>query len=100
MSDFEQWLQDNCFGMEHPNGDMDVVVSTDDIRMYFNSTSAEIARLTKELEEARKDTDRLNSGIILTQDRDDFGDQNNCLRTGIDLRAAIDAAIRQIGGAE
>lgn len=70
------------------------------IQPYIAKQSAEIARLTAELEEARKDVDQLNSGVIVTQDRDEFGEQYNCLRTGIDLRAAIDAAISKIGGGE
>lgn len=45
-----------------------------------------------ELESLRADKARLDSGRIITWDRDMFGQAHTVERTGLDLRAAIDAA--------
>jgi hypothetical protein len=46
------------------------------------------------LEPLLEDKARLDSGCIITRDRDDFGDGYiNCERRGLDLRADIDAAM-------
>ncbi|WP_025371774.1 hypothetical protein [Advenella mimigardefordensis] len=49
----------------------------------------------KVIRELLKDKERLDSGCIITQERDDFGDEHSCERRGLDLRAAIDAAIAE-----
>lgn len=53
---------------------------------------AELRRLAAEVEALRADAERLDSGCILTQERDEFGEPYQRITTGIDLRAAIDAA--------
>lgn len=51
------------------------------------------------IEQAGKDAERLDSGCITTHDRDEFGTDYRTLRTGLDMRAAIDQAIAsQRGG--
>ena len=45
-----------------------------------------------ELEALRADRDRLDSGRIITQERDVFGKTHTCELFGVDLRAAVDAA--------
>jgi hypothetical protein len=42
-----------------------------------------------------RDTLRLDSGRIMTDERDEFGEEYQCDRRGIDLRAAIDAAMEE-----
>lgn len=46
-----------------------------------------------ELDALRKDAERLDSGMIITSERDEFGEDYSCHRRGINLRDAIDAAI-------
>ncbi|MCY1314363.1 hypothetical protein D9M70_649910 [compost metagenome] len=46
-----------------------------------------------EIEALRKDKDRLDSGCIMTHERDEFGQAYKSERRGLDLRAAIDDAI-------
>ncbi|NHR06673.1 hypothetical protein HA052_15905 [Chromobacterium haemolyticum] len=50
---------------------------------------AQAARIT----ELEQDAARLDSGCIRTLERDDFGEEHYCIRNGINLRAAIDAAM-------
>lgn len=45
-----------------------------------------------ELEALRADRDRLDSGRLITRERDIFGKTHTCELAGLDLRAAIDAA--------
>lgn len=52
-----------------------------------------------ELEALRRDAARLDSGCIMTHERDEFGMEYKCERRGVDLRAAIDEAMaKQKGG--
>lgn len=41
-----------------------------------------------------KDKARLDSGVIMTSERDEFGEEYTCERRGLDLRAMIDAAMQ------
>ena len=50
-------------------------------------------QLRAEVEALRKDKERLDSGCIMTHERDDFGLAYKSERRGLDLRAAIDDAI-------
>jgi hypothetical protein len=52
-----------------------------------------LATLRAYLALAEKDAQRLDSGCIVTNDRDEFGEEYITERRGLDLRAAIDAAI-------
>lgn len=54
---------------------------------------ARVRELEGQLAAAQADVARLDSGVIMTQERDDFGDTYNCERRGLNLRAMIDAAI-------
>jgi hypothetical protein len=47
------------------------------------------------IERLRADVARLNSNTILIHGRDEFGESTSCIHTGLDLRAAIDAAMEQ-----
>jgi len=38
--EFEKWLTENCFVHEHANGDSEAVISTDDIRAYWQAALA------------------------------------------------------------
>jgi hypothetical protein len=40
-----------------------------------------------------RDKARLDSGVIMTSERDDIGEEYTCERRGLDLRAMIDAAM-------
>jgi hypothetical protein len=41
-----------------------------------------------------KDRARLDSGVIMTSERDEFGEEYTCERRGLGLRAMIDAAMQ------
>lgn len=43
----------------------------------------------------KKDAERLDSGCIVTNERNDFGEEYTCERRGLNLRAAIDAAMER-----
>ena len=63
----------------------------------LHAAAAELRRLHARVQELERDKERLDSGCILTDERDEFGDEYQCARRGLDLRAAIDAAIRARG---
>lgn len=66
---------------------------------YFRAVSpAKMLALIAEVRELRKDKARLDSGVIMTHERDEFGDEYTCERHGNDLRAMIDAALAQKEG--
>lgn len=48
-----------------------------------------------EVQQMRKDKARLDSGVIMTHERDEFGLEYMCERRGVNLRAAIDAAMEK-----
>lgn len=52
-----------------------------------------IAELEKERDALKVDVERLDSGCIVTHERDEFGAEYECERRGIDLRSRIDAAM-------
>ena len=52
----------------------------------------EITRLRAEVEELRADAERLDCGQIMIDTRDEFGEPKQVWHTGMNLRAAIDAA--------
>lgn len=54
---------------------------------------ARVAELEKERDALKVDTERLDSGCIVTHERDEFGAEYECERRGVDLRARIDAAM-------
>ncbi|WP_227461636.1 hypothetical protein [Cupriavidus pauculus] len=54
---------------------------------------ARVRELEGQLAAAQADVARLDSGVIMTRERDDFGEEYNCERRGLNLRAMIDAAI-------
>lgn len=49
--------------------------------------------LIAEVRALREDKARLDSGCIVTNERDDFGEEYKCERRGNDLRKMIDEAI-------
>lgn len=51
------------------------------------------AGLNSRIDALSKDAERLDSGCIMTHERDDYGQEYKCQRNGLNLRAAIDAAI-------
>lgn len=59
----------------------------------FDADQARIAELEKERDALKVDTERLDSGCIVTHERDEFGAEYECERRGVDLRARIDAAM-------
>ena len=59
---------------------------------------AEIGRLRAEVEVLRADADRLDCGQIMIDTRDEFGEPKQVWHTGMNLRAAIDAARAAQGG--
>lgn len=67
------------------------VVAKDD-RAAFPSTM--VLALIAEVRTLREDKARLDSGCIVTYERDEFGEEYTCERRGNDLRAMIDAARR------
>lgn len=54
-----------------------------------------ILTLIAEVRVLREDKARLDSGCIVTYERDEFGEEYRCERRGNDLRAMIDAARRE-----
>lgn len=45
------------------------------------------------LQDALFDVMRLDSGLIETTSRDEFGEEQRCICTGVNLRRSIDAAV-------
>ena len=64
-----------------------------DDRAAFPSTT--VLALIAEVRALREDKARLDSGCIVTHERDEFGEEYRCERRGNDLRAMIDAARRE-----
>jgi hypothetical protein len=56
---------------------------------------AEMRKLRAELEAREADRQRLDSGCIMTHEWNEFGEEYQCERRGLDLRARIDAALAQ-----
>lgn len=63
-----------------------------------------LGQVTRQMQDSPKDgsdTARLDSGMIRLSHRDEFGEDGYILHTGVNLRAAIDAAMKaQAGDAE
>jgi len=57
--------------------------------------SEQLARLRAENERLKADAARLDCGQIMIDTRDEFGEPKQVWHTGMDLRAAIDAAMAQ-----
>ena len=53
-----------------------------------------VVHLTAEVEALRADAERLDCGQIMIDTRDEFGEPKQVWHTGMNLRAAIDAAIK------
>lgn len=66
-----------------------------DAEQPCKSTAKRVARLQ---EAEAGDTARLDSGMITIGERDRFGNVTAITYSGIDLRAGIDAAMREVGG--
>lgn len=64
-----------------------------DIGREHGAAKQELASLRAEIETLRADQARLDSGMIMTFDRDEFGETHQTERHGMNLRAAIDEAI-------
>ncbi len=62
---------------------MSVPVRWDDDDFFISTT----------LQDALFDVKRLDSGMIETTDRDEFGEEQRCICTGVNLRRSIDAAV-------
>lgn len=61
---------------------------------YFAALDPEsILALIAEVRALRKDRERLDSGCIMTHERNEFGEEYKCERRGNDLRKMIDEAI-------
>ena len=54
---------------------------------------ATVAMLRAQIADLTKDKQRLDSGRIVTLERDEFGHSYTCERRGLNLRAAIDDAM-------
>lgn len=68
------------------------------LETWFPLTAETLRKLRAENAELRKDKARLDSGMIMTPERDEFGETFLCERRGMDLREAIDAAMAQEAG--
>lgn len=55
---------------------------------------ADVEKLEADVEALRADADRLDCGQIMIDTRDEFGEPKQVWHTGMNLRAAIDAAIK------
>lgn len=64
-----------------------------DIGREHGAAQQELASLRAEVKTLRADKARLDSGMIMTFDRDEFGETHQTERHGMNLRAAIDEAI-------
>lgn len=63
----------------------------------LQALSRQGAVVAAEVEALRKDKARLDSGCIMTSERDEFGTEYQCERRGLDLRERIDAAMAKGG---
>lgn len=60
---------------------------------YGHNTPGVTLELIDEVRALREDKDRLDSGCILTHERDEFGGEYFCERRGNNLRQMIDNAM-------
>jgi len=58
--------------------------------------AATVRALVGEVRALRKDKERLDSGCIMTSERDEFGESYKCERRGNDLRKMIDEAMAAV----
>jgi len=65
------------------------------VSFEFGAHPGVILALITEVRALREDKARLDSGCIVTYERDEFGEEYRCERRGNDLRAMIDAARRE-----
>lgn len=66
------------------------------VEAWMEGFTPEVAlALIAEVRALREDKARLDSGCIVTYERDEFGEEYRCERRGNDLRAMIDAARRE-----
>ncbi|HJP69532.1 MAG TPA: hypothetical protein VJ846_11570 [Sphingomicrobium sp.] len=66
------------------------------VEAWMEGFTPEVAlALIAEVRALREDKARLDSGCIVTYERDEFGEENTCERRGNDLRAMIDAARKE-----
>lgn len=66
------------------------------VEAWMEGFTPEVAlALIAEVRALREDKARLDSGCIVTHERDEFGEEYRCERRGNDLRAMIDAARRE-----
>lgn len=67
-------------------------IDADDVAEFIATANpAQILALIAEVRALREDKARLDSGCIMTHERDEFGQEYECERRGLDLRARIDA---------
>lgn len=66
------------------------------VEAWMEGFTPEVAlALIAEVRAMREDKARLDSGCIVTHERDEFGEEYRCERRGNDLRAMIDEARRE-----
>lgn len=71
------------------------LIAKADAGLRAGCTPPVILALIAEVRALREDKARLDSGCIVTHERDEFGEEYRCERRGNDLRAMIDAARRE-----
>jgi hypothetical protein len=85
----------DSYGHISPALALELVAEVRKLRAQIYADTTALGEMNQELCELRKDKERLDSGVIMTRERDEFGDEYKCERRDNDLRKMIDEAMEK-----